>query len=65
MAEDPSLTCNLPGISASAGFDVVRTGVGSYHVTLALSEGEYLDRRFIYNNSYFRFHPNKNTIPLI
>ena len=52
-------------MSASAGFDDVCNGVGSYHVTLAPSEGEYLDRRFIYNNSYFRIHPNKNTIPVI
>ena len=45
VAEDPLQTCNLPGMSASVGFAVVWTGVGSYHVTVAPSEGEYLDRR--------------------
>ena len=52
-------------MSAAAGSDVVCTGVGSYHVTVAPSEGEYLDRHYKLHNSYFQFHPNKNTFPLI
>ena len=61
-------------MSASAGSDVVLTGVGSYHVTLAPSEGEYLDRRYVLQQfihsiwsepEYDSFDLNSNTVYIL
>ena len=62
---DVSFTGSMPGDSFSSGFDDVLIGVGSNHVTIPLSEGEYFRSKLYYNNSCFPFHPTRKSFPKI